>query len=146
MKSGVTVLTLAVLAGCVVSNAPMPEPADFPDYDESQFETTASGLKYRIIDAGAEGTNPSADDTVYAHYEGTFEDGQVFDSSFRRGQPIDFPLNGVIAGWTEGLQLIGKGGAVQLIIPGDLAYGPAGRPGIPPNATLRFNVQLIDVL
>ena len=117
----------------------------FPLYEPEKFETTASGLKYRIIREG-EGEKPKPSNTVLAHYGGTLTDGTTFDSSYRRGAPIDFPLSGVIKGWTEGLQLIGKGGAIQLIIPGKLAYGPnSPGSGIPPNATLRFNVELIDV-
>jgi len=108
--------------------------------------TTRSGLGYRIIKAG-NATKPTVQDKVLCHYEGTLDDGTVFDSSYKRGEPIDFPLNGVIAGWTEGLQLIGEGGEIQLDIPAKLAYGDRGVPGvIPAKATLHFKVELIKVV
>ena len=118
---------------------------DFPEFEPEKFEQTKSGLKYRIIrEGGAE--KPSKTDEVEVHYAGTLENGREFDSSYKRKQTTSFRLNQVIRGWTEGLQLIGEGGAVQLIIPPDLGYGAAGAGGvIPPNATLRFNVELVDI-
>jgi len=115
--------------------------------EDQAFQTTRSGLQYRVIRPG-DGRKPTAADTVLCHYHGTLENGTVFDSSYQRGEPIDFPLNGVIAGWTEGLQLINEGGAIELVIPSDLGYGPRGTPGgpIPPNATLRFTVELQKIL
>lgn len=107
--------------------------------------TTASGLQYQVITEGA-GTSPGATDKVTVHYQGTTIDGKEFDSSYKRGAPITFPLNGVIAGWTEGLQLMKQGGKSRLFIPSSLAYGErgAGR-DIGPNSTLIFDVELIKV-
>ena len=109
------------------------------------FTTTGSGLQYRIISPGT-GRHPSRDDSVLCHYRGTLPDGTEFDSSYKRGQPLEFPLNGVIAAWTEGVPLIGEGGKIELIAPPHIAYGPRGMPPvIPPNATLHFEVELISV-
>ncbi|MBL4701607.1 MAG: FKBP-type peptidyl-prolyl cis-trans isomerase [Phycisphaeraceae bacterium] len=107
-------------------------------------QTTDSGLQYKIVTQG-EGKMPTAEDTVVVHYTGTFIDGNKFDSSHDRGQPAEFPLNGVIPGWTEGLQLLSIGGKAELTIPGDLAYGPQGRGEIPPSATLLFEVELLEI-
>jgi FKBP-type peptidyl-prolyl cis-trans isomerase len=84
---------------------------------------------------------------VKVHYHGWLDDGKVFDSSYQRREPIEFPLSGVIPGWTEGMQLVGQGGMIELLIPSDLGYGPRGTPGgpIPPNARLHFLVELLDV-
>jgi FKBP-type peptidyl-prolyl cis-trans isomerase len=106
-------------------------------------KVTESGLQYRELTAGA-GKQPGPTSMVTVHYKGTFINGKEFDSSYGRGQPISFPLNGVIAGWTEGLQMMKEGGKAELVIPQDLAYG-AGRPGIPPYQTLVFQVELIKV-
>ncbi len=106
---------------------------------------TDSGLQYEVITEGT-GAQPTAADTVTVHYRGTFVDGSEFDSSYSRGEPISFPLNGVISGWTEGLQLMKVGSKYRLYIPYDLAYGPRGRPGsIPPYSALIFDVELIDI-
>lgn len=111
-----------------------------------EFQTTASGLKYRIVKAGS-ATKPSAADTVKCHYRGWLDDGTEFDSSYKRGEPATFPLGGVIPGWTEGLQLVGEGGKIELEIPSELGYGQRGAPPvIPPGATLHFEVELIEVL
>ncbi|MBK7309488.1 MAG: peptidylprolyl isomerase [Sphingobacteriaceae bacterium] len=108
------------------------------------FQKTASGLFYKIEAEGA-GASPTATNTVKVHYEGKFMDGKIFDSSLQRGQPIEFGLNQVIAGWTEGVQLIKPGGKIKLVIPPALGYGERGYPGaIPPNAWLQFYVELID--
>jgi FKBP-type peptidyl-prolyl cis-trans isomerase FklB len=106
--------------------------------------TLPSGLQYKVINDGT-GASPKATDTVVVHYRGTLIDGTEFDSSYKRGEPATFPVNGVIRGWTEALQLMKPGSKWQLFIPADLAYGPRGRPSIPPNSTLLFDVELIAV-
>ena len=111
----------------------------------TEYTTTASGLKYRILRQG-DGQKPTASNTVSAHYKGWLDNESIFDSSYRRGAPTEFPLGGVIAGWTEGLQLIGEGGMIDLVIPSDLGYGARGMPPvIPPSATLHFLVELVEV-
>jgi FKBP-type peptidyl-prolyl cis-trans isomerase FklB len=107
--------------------------------------TLDSGLQYEVIKEG-NGNKPSASDTVVVHYKGTLLDGTEFDSSYKRGQPATFPVNGVIPGWTEALQLMKEGAKWKLFIPSDLAYGErgAGRV-IGPNATLIFDVELIEI-
>ena len=108
--------------------------------------TLESGLQYKIIKAG-EGASPKADSKVQVHYRGTLLDGTEFDSSYKRGEPVSFPVNGVIAGWTEALQLMKEGAKWQLVIPADLAYAERGAPPtIPPNATLIFDVELLKIL
>jgi FKBP-type peptidyl-prolyl cis-trans isomerase len=109
-------------------------------------KTTASGLQYQVIKEG-EGAKPAATDQVKVHYLGTLIDGTKFDSSYDRGQPASFALNGVIPGWTEALQLMPVGSKYKLFIPSNLAYGDRGTPGpIGPNATLVFEVELIEIL
>ncbi len=104
-----------------------------------------SGLYYKVVQAGT-GANPKATDIVKVHYTGTLTDGTKFDSSLDRGEPAEFPLNQVIPGWTEGLQLINKGGKIKLYVPSELGYGERGSPPvIPPNATLVFDVELLDI-
>lgn len=127
---------------------PGPEPAEAgprdPDAPE-EFTTTDSGLKYRILRKG-DGEQPGPVDTVTVHYKGWLDNGTVFDSSYDRGQPTPMRLDGVIPGWTEGLQLVHEGGMIELEIPSDLGYGPSGfPPTIPPNATLHFLIELIKV-
>lgn len=105
-----------------------------------------SGLQYEVVSEGS-GRKPKATDKVKCHYEGTLVDGTVFDSSRRRGEPAVFPLNGVIRGWTEGLQLMREGAVYRFFIPYNLAYGENGAGGsIPPYASLVFEVELIEVL
>jgi FKBP-type peptidyl-prolyl cis-trans isomerase len=107
--------------------------------------TTPSGLQYEILTEGT-GARPSATDKVTVHYQGTTIDGKEFDSSYKRGESISFPLNGVIAGWTEGLQLMQEGAKYRLYIPSELAYGANGAGSdIGPNSTLIFDVELIKV-
>ncbi len=107
--------------------------------------TLASGLQYKVIKAGT-GKQPTASDTVLAHYRGTLIDGTEFDSSFRRGQPATFPVNGVIRGWQEALPLMKEGARWEVYIPADLAYGPRGAgESIGPNQTLIFEIELIKV-
>ena len=106
---------------------------------------TESGIVIQEITAGT-GANPTAEDTVQVHYHGTLRDGTVFDSSVDRGEPATFPLTRVIPCWTEGLQQISVGGKSRLVCPPNLAYGPEGRPGIPGNAALVFEVELLDIV
>ena len=110
------------------------------------IEVTESGLQYNHETVG-EGESPTAEDTVTVHYRGTLIDGTEFDSSYKRGEPISFPLNGVIPGWTEGLQLMKIGGKTKFFIPQELAYGARPNPNgpIPPFAALIFEVELIDI-
>ncbi len=106
---------------------------------------TKSGLQYEVLSEGT-GALPRATDTVRCHYEGRLVDGSVFDSSYRRGEPAEFPLNGVIAGWTEGLQLMKEGAKYRFYIPQELGYGARGAgSSIPPYAALIFDVELIKV-
>ncbi|WMJ75470.1 FKBP-type peptidyl-prolyl cis-trans isomerase [Cytophagaceae bacterium ABcell3] len=106
--------------------------------------TLESGLQYEIIEEGT-GEKPTADDEVTTHYHGTLIDGTVFDSSVERGEPAKFPVSGVIAGWTEALQLMPKGSKWKLYVPADLGYGERGSRAIKPNSTLIFEVELIDI-
>lgn len=106
--------------------------------------TTDSGLQYKVLTAGS-GASPGESDRVSVHYKGALLDGTVFDSSYERGQPATFGVNQVIAGWTEALKLMQVGAKWQLFIPSELAYGPQGRPGIPPSATLIFEVELLGI-
>jgi peptidylprolyl isomerase len=121
--------------------APGKTDADAP----KEFTTTKSGLKYRVL-RNSEGKKPSASSTVEVHYKGWLDNGKEFDSSYERGETTSFPLDQVISGWTEGLQLIGKGGMIELELPSKLGYGDRGAPpDIPPKATLHFIVELINV-
>lgn len=108
-------------------------------------QETESGLQYKIIDAGNPDLMPAATDTVEVRYKGTHIDGTVFDETPEGADPTRFTLNGVIKGWTEGLQLVGEGGHIELYVPAPLAYGESGRPGIEPNSTLIFDVELVRV-
>lgn len=109
-------------------------------------QVTESGLQYLVLQEG-NGKSPKATDRVKCHYEGMLTDGTLFDSSVQRGEPAVFPLNGVIAGWTEGLQLMKEGGKTRFFIPYHLGYGEAGAAGaIPPYAALIFDVELIEVI
>lgn len=165
MRFCASVLLLSLLCGCVDSrakqgeapvpkaaaaakassllNASDPGPVD-PDAPK-QFTELASGLKYKVL-RKTNGKKPKASDTVLCNYRGTLDDGTEFDSSYGRGKSIDFPLSGVIKGWTEGLQYCPVGGMVELEIPSDLGYGPGGTSGIPGGATLHFIVELVDIL
>lgn len=112
---------------------------------QAGVNTTKSGLLYKVVEAG-KGEPIKSTDIVKVHYTGRLTDGTVFDSSVERGQPAEFKLNEVVKGWTEGLQLIKKGGKIELVLPPELAYGEdgAGR-AIPPNSTLYFEVEILDV-
>lgn len=123
------------------------EGKDFLEVNKTKegVQTTESGLQYKIENPGNE-VRPAATDTVEVHYRGTLLNGKEFDSSYKRNEPAKFPLNRVIPGWTEGLQLFGEGGKGTLYLPSDLAYGPNGAGGeIGPNAVLIFEVELIKV-
>jgi FKBP-type peptidyl-prolyl cis-trans isomerase len=124
----------------------LPKGAGRIDRDAAkEFTETKSGLQYRILRQGA-GAAPKAINSVRVHYHGWLSNGKVFDSSYRRNEDISFGLNQVIKGWTEGMQLVGAGGMIELQIPSDLGYGNRGAPpDIPPKATLHFLVELIEV-
>lgn len=107
--------------------------------------TLDSGLQYEVVNEGT-GATPQASSTVQTHYEGTLITGEVFDSSYKRGQPTEFPVGGVIAGWTEALQLMQEGAKWRLYIPSDLAYGARAAGSIPPHSTLVFDIELLKVL
>jgi len=108
-------------------------------------QVTESGIQYQVL-TPADGDKPAATDTVTVHYKGTFLNGETFDSSYDRGQPAVFPLNRVISGWTEGVQLMSVGSKFKFTIPADLAYGPNGNPPrIPGNSVLEFEIELLDI-
>lgn len=124
---------------------------DFLTQNASQpgVMTTASGLQYMVVteSADANAVAPAETETVKVHYHGTLIDGTVFDSSVERNEPVEFPLNGVIPGWTEGLQLMKVGAKYRFFIPSELAYGEAGAPPvIPPNSALIFDVELLEIV
>lgn len=113
---------------------------------EKGVKTTASGLQYRVIKAGdAKAASPAPTDQVTVNYRGHFIDGSEFDSSYARGKPAEISLNGVIKGWQEGLALMKPGATYELFVPPELGYGPGGRPGIPGNSLLIFEVELLSV-
>lgn len=121
--------------------------ADFLEKNKSAegVKVTTSGLQYKVEKEG-EGKTPTKTDTVKAHYKGTLIDGTQFDSSYDRGQPAEFPVQGVIPGWSEALQLMKVGAKYKLFVPPELAYGASGRPGIPANSVLVFEVELVDIV
>ena len=136
-----TVILGSLFVGDLQAAEPGPADADAP----KEFTATPSGLKYKILRKG-NGQKPQASDTVKVNYRGWLDNGKEFDSSYKRGEPISFPLNRVIPGWTEGMQLVSKGGMIELEIPAKLGYGSRGAGGaIPPNARLHFVVELIDI-
>lgn len=144
-------LTLTTLETTVAQDTKplpaLPKGAGQVDADASPefVKSPKSKLQYRILRKGT-GAKPKATNTVKVHYHGWLDDGKVFDSSYQRGEPIEFPLDGVIAGWTEGMQFVGEGGMIELDIPSELGYGARGAGGvIPPNARLHFLVELLDV-
>lgn len=159
---GTVVCCLLGIAGCQTSDSnldyqsdsfeEMPVPTtnyreEGPDGVDAEqpFRSTASGLKYRIRRQG-NGVRPSEFDRVRVSYRGWLSDGTVFDSSYERGKPTTFRLKDVVPGWTEGLQLVSKGGKIELEIPSQLGYGMKGQPPtIPPGATLHFIVELHDI-
>jgi FKBP-type peptidyl-prolyl cis-trans isomerase len=139
----------AFKAASMKKNAPLiAEGKNFLSNNKKQagIQTTASGLQYQIITKGT-GVAPKITDTVTVHYKGTLLNGKEFDSSYKRNEPTTFPLNGVIAGWTEGVQLMQTGAKYKFFIPYDLAYGDrgAGQGEIPPFSTLIFEIELLKV-
>lgn len=129
------ILTLATIVLGACASQPLVPPA-----------ATASGLVYQSVKEGR-GASPAPTDTVRVHYRGTLPDGKEFDSSYSRGRPSEFPLNRVIKCWTEGVGMMKPGGQAKLVCPPQIAYGEAGAGGvIPPNATLHFDVELIEVV
>jgi len=146
------IVALLTLPETIVAQAPqqafpkLPAGAGQIDADAPKaLVATPSGLKYRVLRKGA-GDMPKATSTVKVHYHGWLDDGKVFDSSYERRDPIAFPLNQVIPGWTEGMQLVAPGGMIELEIPAKIGYGDRGAPPvIPPNATLHFLVELLEV-
>jgi FKBP-type peptidyl-prolyl cis-trans isomerase len=137
------VLVMASVTACRQNLAPGRDVIDANAAKD--FTESASGLKYQILRLGS-AVRPTSESMVRVHYEGTLDDGTVFDSSYKMGMSASFVVDQVIPGWTEGLQYIGEGGMIKLTIPPQLAYGAAGfSPDIPPNATLHFTVELIKV-
>lgn len=115
--------------------------------DKDGVKTTDSGLQYEVLETGDSDQSPTAESTVRVHYHGTLINGDVFDSSVERGEPVEFPLSGVIAGWTEGVQLMNVGDKYRFFIPADLAYGDRqASPLIPPGSTLIFEVELLEII
>lgn len=112
---------------------------------DKDVKTTPSGLQYKVIKKGT-GAHPKATDTVRVHYKGVLINGTEFDSSYKRNAPAEFPLNRVISGWTEGLQIMEEGATYKFFIPSALAYGNRSLPGIPANSTLIFDVELLKIL
>lgn len=154
LRSGLPLaLLIGLLVGMTAGCGPVPEklknkatgpPPPAADA-ETEFHTTESGLKYRMLRHG-KGVKPTARDRVIVHYKGWLDDGKVFDSSYRSSEPVRFFLNQVVEGWREGLQYVAKGGMIELEVPPRLGYGLRGQPpSIPGNATLHFIVELIEV-
>ncbi len=155
MNWGALALGCLVLIGSSVLAMQNDDGAEFPKLPKGagkiaadaskSFTKTDSGLKYRVLRKGTD-TKPKATDKIEVHYHGWLDGGRVFDSSYDRGETIAFGLNQVIKGWTEGMQLVGEGGMIELEIPSTLGYGASGAGGvIPPNATLHFLVELKEI-
>ena len=141
---GTAALSLSMLLGTAASAQSTSETTQAAAKEPGAI-TTPSGLVFRSLAEG-KGASPAASDRVKVHYKGTFPDGREFDSSYKRGAPIEFPLAGVIACWTEGLQRMKVGGKAKLTCPAQIAYGSRGAGGvIPPNATLLFEVELLGI-
>ena len=135
-------VAVIIVVGCAAPPIGKTQPGPADPNVANAFTTTQSGLQYRIL-RQSQGRRPAATDTVNVYYEGKLDDGRIFDSSYRKGKSISFRLNQVVPGWTEGLQLVGEGGMIELRIPPHLGYGPKGSPPvIPANATLNFIVEL----
>ena len=155
MNWGALALGCLVLIGSSVLAMQNDDGAEFPKLPKGagkiaadaskDFTKTDSGLKYRVLRKGTD-AKPKATDKIEVHYHGWLDGGRVFDSSYDRGETIAFGLNQVIKGWTEGMQLVGEGGMIELEIPSALGYGASGAGGvIPPNATLHFLVELKEI-
>lgn len=143
VASGLLICTALLASSCSKKPATGPTVID-PDAP-TEFTTTESGLKYRILRKSS-GPKPNANNRVTVDYSGWLDNETIFDSSYARRQPATFGLTGVIDGWTEGLQLVGVGGMIELEIPPEIGYGEAGSPpDIPPNATLHFKVELHEI-
>ena len=140
-------LALLALATLTITGAAAQTAASAASAPAVSAALSASGLEYRLLKIGS-GPSPAASDVVRVHYRGTFPDGREFDSSIARGQPAEFPLNRVIKCWTEGVQKMKVGGKAKLVCPPAIAYGERGTPGgpIPPNATLIFEIELLDIV
>ena len=136
-----------IVALATVALAPLAWAQSAASAPASAAAASASGLIFKSISDG-KGASPAATDNVRVHYRGTFPDGKVFDSSYQRGEPAEFPLNRVIKCWTEGVQMMKVGGKARLVCPPGIAYGERGTPGgpIPPNATLHFEIELLDIV
>jgi peptidylprolyl isomerase len=150
LRSSLTVAAALCLLGCTKATQPAAELSTSPtataNSPSAEMKTTASGLKYQVLKQGTGTLSPKATDVVNVHYHGTLLNGTVFDSSVQRGEPISFPLNRVIPGWTEGLQLMKVGDKFKFEIPANLAYGERSpSPLIPPNSTLVFEVELLGI-
>ena len=130
--------------GMAAANAAEGDKFMLENHSKEGVQITDSGLQYKVLEMG-DGAKPSATDKVKVHYRGTLLNGEEFDSSYARGEPISFQLNQVIPGWTEGVQLMPVGSKFMFYIPPDLAYGPAGGGPIGPNATLIFQVELLGI-
>lgn len=147
----VTAAGALCLTGCNNESTTTPNPTPATNTASTnaaagEWKTTASGLKYQVMKQGTGTVSPKATDKVKVHYHGTLLNGTVFDSSVQRGEPVTFPLNQVIPGWTEGLQLMHVGDKFKFEIPPNLAYGEASpSPAIPPNSTLVFEVELLGI-
>ena len=147
MKTSLRLATLAAATAALLalSTVAMADATTDAAANEPGAVVTATGLVYRAIKEGS-GASPTAADSVKVHYKGTFPDGREFDSSYKRNEPIDFPLRGVIPCWTEGVQKMKVGGKAKLTCPAAIAYGARGAGGvIPPNATLLFEVELLAI-
>ena len=147
MKTSLRTIALAAASATLLalSGAAMADAVTDAAAKEAGALLTPSGLVYRALKEGT-GASPTAADSVKVHYRGTFPDGREFDSSYKRNEPIDFPLRGVIPCWTEGVQKMKVGGKAKLTCPAAIAYGARGAGGvIPPNATLLFEVELLAI-
>lgn len=141
-----TSLSLALVSAAACSFAQTPDAVAAASAKEDGAQVTKSGLVYRALTEG-KGASPAPTDRVKVHYKGTFPDGKEFDSSYKRGEPTEFPLNRVIPCWTEGVGMMKVGGKAKLTCPAKIAYGERGAGGgvIPPNATLLFEVELLAI-